>query len=149
MLIRGMNMKQLVKLLTLALAASLLGGCANPEPTPVPEDEPSQGEQGGEQGGGEENVHTHTFSHEYGRPASFFDDGVLENDYCTGCQKHFDSEGNELTDISIPKLSSDLSLGVNGEIKADFVTDDSEIELNHLGWTISSLSLKKNDVISV
>lgn len=133
-------MKSFIKLLVSVLSISALVGCGEVAPEePLPD-------EGGEQ---VQPTHTHTFSHDYGHPATFFADGVVEHNHCTGCNKDFDMEGNEITDTKIPQLSHDLALGVNGVIQAEFTADLSEFELQHINWNIASISLQKGDLITL
>ena len=146
-------MKQFYKLIVGLLSVSLLAACdANPE-NQVPEEEPKEQEQepapqpGGDDGG--ETQHTHTLVHDYGRPATFFYEGVIEHYHCSGCDKNFNATGEELDSVVIPKLSTDLALGVNGVIACDFVTTTYPDQDSYITWNIASISLHKDDVISI
>ena len=127
------------------MSISLLGACdASPE-NQLPDEEDKQTEPGD----GGETEHTHSLVHDYGRPATFFDDGVVEHYHCSECNKDFNAAGEELESTSIPKLSTDLALGVNGVIACDFVTTTYPDQPNFIEWNIDSILLNKDDVISI
>lgn len=95
-------------------------------------------------------AHEHTLEYHPAGPASFYNDGSeTEYYYCTGCNKCFDASGNEITPKLLPRLSTALSLGVNGEIKGDFTVDESEIQIEHISWKYEQISLQKDDVITI
>ena len=91
-------MKTLIKLAIGVLSISALAGCGEAPEVPLPEDE-EESEVIPEP----EPTHTHSFIHDYGYPATFFEDGVKEHQHCDGCNKDFDMEGNEITDTKLPK----------------------------------------------
>lgn len=95
-------------------------------------------------------AHKHTLEYHPESPASFYNDGSeTEYYYCTGCNKYFDASGNEITPKLLPRLSTALSLGVNGEIKGDFTVDESEIQIEHISWKYEQISLQKDDIITI
>ncbi len=95
-------------------------------------------------------VHEHSLEYHPAMESSFFNAGSeTEYYYCGGCGKYFDAAGNEITPHLLPRLSTALSIGVNGEIKGDFIVDESELEIDHLSWKYENLTLKKDDAITI
>ncbi len=93
-------------------------------------------------------AHQHTYgAMYYDRPATFFDDGNIAYYECTGCHKLFDENYNEVQSVTIPKLSTDIVLMVNGQNKGDFTVTTKEE--NTIVWDITGKSLKKDDVIGL
>lgn len=91
--------------------------------------------------------HTHTLSKIEAVESTFFYQGNVEYYHCAGCGKNFDANNKELTDVSLPLLDTDLSLGVNGASVGDFIRTDKPN--NYIEWKISNVSLKKDDAITV
>ncbi len=95
-----------------------------------------------------EKAHEHTFgSLYYAVPASFLADGNIAYYQCSGCHKYFDSNREEVSTIVIPKLSSEIVLMVNGTERAEFTKDEEDD--THILWSLDSISLKKDDVITI
>ena len=91
--------------------------------------------------------HTHALSKVEAVESTFFYQGNVEYYHCAGCGKNFDANNKELTDVSLPLLDTDLSLGVNGTAVGDFTRTDKPN--NYIEWKISNVSLKKDDAITV
>ncbi|MBO7614855.1 MAG: hypothetical protein J6T15_04075 [Bacilli bacterium] len=91
--------------------------------------------------------HTHVLSKVDAVESTFFYQGNVEYYRCAGCGKNFDANNKELTDVSLPLLDTDLSLGVNGTAVGDFTRTDKPN--NYIEWKISDVSLNKDDVITV
>ena len=129
-------MKKILRPFIVISALSLLAGCESVPKESVPEEETP--------------THQHSLEYHPAGSASFFNEGSeVDYYYCSGCNKSFDSNGNEINPKLTPRLSPALSIGVNGEIKGDFTVDESELEFDHLFWKYENLSLEKDDVISV
>ena len=82
----------------------------------------------------------------YGYPATFTEDGIIDHYQCGECGKYFDANKQEVDSIVIPKLSTDLSICVNGIPVALVLTDEDE---NRLVWTLEGLSVEEGDVITI
>ena len=92
--------------------------------------------------------HTHNYgSMYYEREATFFEDGNIAYYYCEGCGKYFDQNKNEVSSVVIPKLSSEISLLVNGTKVADFSVVAQEESV--IVWSKLVDNLKKGDLIEV
>ena len=87
----------LILLVVLTLCMVAFAACGNTT-DPKQNDDPS-GEQ----------VHTHTFGELIAEVAATCEaDGTKAHKHCSGCNKDFDADGKELTDLVIPKLGHDL-----------------------------------------
>jgi len=82
----------------------------------------------------------------YGYAATFLQEGVLEHFQCSECGKYFDVNNQELESIVIPKLSTDLSICVNGTPVALVLTEQNE---NNLVWALEGLSVEAGDRITI
>lgn len=92
--------------------------------------------------------HSHNYgSLYYAREATFFSDGNIAYYYCEECDKYFDENKNEVETVVIPRLSTDIVLIVNGTEVVDLLL--SSKEENTISWTLSNISLKKDDLIEV
>ncbi|MBQ3002452.1 MAG: hypothetical protein IJD82_01845, partial [Clostridia bacterium] len=92
-------------------------------------------------------VHEHVLGDlNYGYPATFVEDGVIDHYRCGGCEAYFDANKEEVDSIVIPKLSTDLSVCVNGIPVSLLLTEQDE---NMLVWTLEGLSVTQGDVITV
>ena len=79
---------------------------------------------------------THTYTeeieidenaHEFGawqveKPATTENDGTLAHKECIICNKHFDYDGNEIEDLTIPKIQNS-----NCDLSSDFVVDEKSL----------------------
>ena len=82
----------------------------------------------------------------YGYPATFTEDGIIDHYQCGECGKYFDANKQEVDSIVIPKLSTDLSICVNGTPVALVLTEQNE---NNLVWVLEGLSVEAGDVITL
>jgi len=82
----------------------------------------------------------------YGYPATFMEDGIIDHYQCGECGKYFDASKQEVDSIVIPRLSTDLSICVNGTPVALTLTEQTE---NNLHWTLEGLSVEAGDVITL
>lgn len=82
----------------------------------------------------------------YGYPATFVEAGCIDHYQCGACGKYFDAKKQEVDSIVIPKLSTDLSICVNGTPVALALTEQTE---SSLSWTLEGLSVTQGDVITI
>ena len=90
-------------------------------------------------------------AHEYGEmyyanPPTFFNDGNIAYYQCGVCKNYFNEQLEKVQSVVIPKLSSDLSICVNGQPTALVVVETHE---NLIVWGLESLSVTKGDVITI
>ena len=90
-------------------------------------------------------------AHEYGEmyyanPPTFFNDGNIAYYHCGVCKNYFNEQLEKVQSVVIPKLSSDLSICVNGQPTALVVVERHE---NLIVWGLESLSVTKGDVITI
>lgn len=77
---------------------------------------------------------------------SFFSDGNIAYYRCTVCEALFDDQKAAVETVTIPKLSSNLAICVNGElIPMLLVEQDAE----HITWRLEALSVTKGNRISI
>ena len=79
-------------------------------------------------------------------PPTFFAEGRMEYFECTDCGKLLDGDGNEVTEVTVPKLSSDLSLCINGVATPLVLEEQDE---SHIFWSLEGFSVAKGDVITL
>ena len=89
--------------------------------------------------------------HEYGdmyyaNNPSFWDEGNIAYYHCEVCNKYFDEKYQEVESVVIPKLSTNLSICVNGE--ATPLNKVEELD-SHIIWSLDSFDVTKGDVITI
>ena len=89
--------------------------------------------------------------HEYGdmyyaSQPTFFNDGNIAYYFCEKCEKYFDEEYHEVETVKIPKLSTNLSICVNGVPTQLVIKEENE---SHIIWGLESLSVEKGDLITL
>ena len=82
----------------------------------------------------------------YANNASFWEDGNIAYYQCEGCDGYFDEQYHAVATVTIPKLSTNISICVNGTPTA--LTLDAKDE-SHVLWSLSGLSVEKGDVITL
>ena len=82
----------------------------------------------------------------YANPPTFFNDGNIAYYHCGVCKNYFNEQLEKVQSVVIPKLSSDLSICVNGQPTALVVVERHE---NLIVWGLESLSVTKGDVITI
>ena len=90
--------------------------------------------------------------HAYGtlydaKPSTFFEKGNVEYYHCFNCGRFFDKNLLYINDVTTDKISTELAIGINGQIKADFeIVEESS---DRITWQISGLKVTAGDVVTV
>ena len=92
-----------------------------------------------------------TEAHEYGsmywaKNPNFWEDGNIAYYQCSVCHKYFDEAYHEVETVVLPKLSTNLSICVNGTPTPLVLGEQHE---NFIEWTLEGLSVTKGDVITL
>lgn len=88
----------------------------------------------------------HTMEHYDRVEPTHLASGHVEYNQCTSCGKLFDLSGNEITDVSIPALSKEISLGINSDKYALTLVEDNE---NAIQWKLEASEVKVGDAIKL
>ena len=89
--------------------------------------------------------------HEYGsmywgKSPSFWEDGNIEYYFCNVCGKYFDKDFNEVENVILPKMSTNISICVNGVATPLEIVEENESQII---WTLDNLDVTKGDVITI
>lgn len=83
----------------------------------------------------------------WGKKATYFEDGIIDHYQCGICDQYLDYRMDEVSTITIPKLTPDFSVcldgAVAGELKQD-KADDTEITLS-----LSDLSVNEGQTVNI
>ena len=89
--------------------------------------------------------------HEYGsmyyaNEPTFFNEGNIAYYHCDVCDKYFNENRKEVDSVVLPKLSTNLSICVNGAASPFVIKEQTE---NQIIWSIGNLSVKEGDIITI
>ncbi|MBQ2471199.1 MAG: hypothetical protein II508_01220, partial [Acholeplasmatales bacterium] len=88
----------------------------------------------------------HTMEHYDRVEPTHLASGHVEYNQCTSCGKYYDMDGNEITDVSIPALSKEISLAINSDKYALTLVEDNE---NAIQWKLEASEVKVGDAIKL
>ena len=82
----------------------------------------------------------------YANNPTFWNDGNIEYYYCEVCDKYFNANYKEVESVIIPKLSTNLSMCINGVATPLILVENTE---NQITWTLNNLNVTKGDIITI
>ena len=88
----------------------------------------------------------HNLINYYGYAPTFFNEGRIEHNKCSLCNKCFDLDGNEIDNTTIPVLSKEISLSINDTISALTLVKE---EASLIVWELEVSKVEEYDLVKL